>query len=324
MRVWALGVILLALMPSWGGAESAQALDDAWWTGPLLAANASTLPHGHVLIEPYLFNSIVREGFDARGVRHEVAHRESLGSLTYMLYGVTDRFTAGLIPRFGYTLSGDTGPSTSAELGDWAVQGQYRLTRFEPGSWIPTLSVVLGETLPTGRYDRLGAHPADGFGGGVHTTTVSVYSQDYFWMPNGRILRARLDLSYAVSDTADVRGVSVYGTSATFHGRASPGDTYIADAAWEYSVTRNWVVALDAVYEHDATTKVEGSQWLEPSGGSSAVFTSSGASYSLSFAPAIEYNWSSAVGFIMGVKLTASGRNTSAPVIPVIALNLVY
>src|SRR5262249_50281206 len=152
-----------------------------------LAANASTLPHGHFLVEPYLFDSIVREGFDDRGARHRVAHQDSLGSLTYILYGITDRITAGLIPRFGYTLSSDSGSSTSPELGDWALQGQYRLTRFEPGSWVPTVSVVLGETFPTGRPDRLGAHPADGFGSGVHTTTVSIYSQDYFWMPNGRI-----------------------------------------------------------------------------------------------------------------------------------------
>lgn len=293
MSVRGLGVIVLVLTPAWAAAESfAQALDDAWWTGPLLAANASTLPHGHFLVEPYLFDSIVREGFDERDVRHDVAHQQSLGSLTYILYGITDRITAGLIPRFGYTLSSHSGSSTSVEFGDWALQGQYRLTQFEPGSWVPTVSVVLGETLPTGRYDRLGAHLADGFGGGVHTTSVSIYSQDYFWMPNGRILRTRLNLSYAFSDRADIRDVSVYGTSAGFRGHASPGDTYTADAAWEYSVTRSWVFALDAVYEHDDTTRVRGTQPPTlPAGGSSSFFLSSSASRSLSFAPALEFNW---------------------------------
>jgi hypothetical protein len=324
MIVRGLGMLLLALMPAWAVAErSAQSLDDVWWTGPLLAANASTLPRGHFLVEPYLFDSIVREGFDDRGARHEVSHQESLGSLTYILYGITDRITAGLIPRFGYTLSSRSGPSTAVELGDWALQGQYRLTQFEPSCWVPTVSLVLGETLPTGRYDRLGAHLVDGFGGGAHTTTVSIYSQDYFWTPNGRILRSRFNLSYAFSDRADVRDVSVYGTSAGFRGQASPGDTYVADAAWEYSATRSWVFALDAVYEHDDTTRVRGTQ-APASGGSSSIFLTSGASRSLSFAPAIEYNWNSALGFIMGVKFAASGRNTRSPVIPVIALNLVY
>ena len=31
-----------------------QSLDDAWWTGPMLAASANTVPKGHFLIEPYL------------------------------------------------------------------------------------------------------------------------------------------------------------------------------------------------------------------------------------------------------------------------------
>ena len=29
-----------------------QSLDDAWWTGPMLAPSAATLPRGHFLIEP--------------------------------------------------------------------------------------------------------------------------------------------------------------------------------------------------------------------------------------------------------------------------------
>ncbi len=311
-------LVLVAASPAWAGAESLQSLDEAWWTGPLLASSASTLPRGHVLVEPYLFDSITHQGFDDRGVRRETTHQQRLGSLTYLLYGVTDKFTAGVIPTFGYTLSSGSGSSTGVEFGDFALQGQYRLTRFEPGSWIPAASLVVGETFPTGRYDRLGAHAADAFGAGVQTTTVSLYMQDYFWMPNGRILRSRLDLSYAFSDSATVRDVSVYGTGAGFRGDARPGDSYIADASWEYSATRNWVLALDAEYAHSDATRVSGAI------GAQSVLSSSGTSWSLSFAPAIEYNWNARVGVILGVKFSTDGRNTSAPVIPVIALNLVY
>jgi hypothetical protein len=316
-----------ALASGRAAAESTptQSLDDAWWTGPLLAASASTLPHGHFLVEPYLFDSVVHQEFDSQGTRRAAPHDESLGSLTYVLYGVTDKISAGLIPRFGYTLSSDSGSGTGVELGDLQLQAQYRLTKFEPGSWVPTTSVVVAETLPTGRYDRLGDHPADAFGAGVYTTTVSLYSQDYFWMPNGRILRSRLDLSYAFSGSAGVQDVSVYGTSAGFRGRVNPGDSVNADLSFEYSATRNWVLALDAVYEHSDTTRVAGAQLPAQTGSvASSIFLNSGSSDSLGFAPAVEYNWSATVGFIMGVKLSATGRNTSAPVIPVMAVNLVY
>ena len=31
-----------------------QSRDDAWWTGPMLANSAETLPKGHFLVESYL------------------------------------------------------------------------------------------------------------------------------------------------------------------------------------------------------------------------------------------------------------------------------
>ena len=63
-------------------------LPDAWWTGPIAASSAETLPHNHILFEPYVF--------DVRGNGSDYA-----GSLTYILYGVTDRLTVGAIPTFG-------------------------------------------------------------------------------------------------------------------------------------------------------------------------------------------------------------------------------
>jgi hypothetical protein len=51
---------------------------------------------------------------------------------------------------------------------------------------------VLSETFPTGRYERLDEHPADGFGAGAYATTVSLYSQDYFWLSTGTPLYPRV------------------------------------------------------------------------------------------------------------------------------------
>jgi hypothetical protein len=50
-----------------------QSLDDAWWTGPLLAANAGSLPPGHFLFEPYFFDSIPYQHVDSHGAAHAVA-----------------------------------------------------------------------------------------------------------------------------------------------------------------------------------------------------------------------------------------------------------
>jgi hypothetical protein len=176
-----------------------QSLDDAWWTGPLLAASASTLPQGHFLVEPYVYDVITYGYNNPQGQRVSTPHVNDFGSQSYILYGITDQISGGLIPRFGYEAASQGPSSSSLQLGDVTLQGQYRLTRWQEGSWIPTTSVVVGETLPTGKYDHLDQHPADGFGAGAYSTILSLYSQDYFWLPTGRILRTRLDLSYSVS-----------------------------------------------------------------------------------------------------------------------------
>ena len=208
-----------------------QSLDDAWWTGPMIAPSPGALSPGHFLIEPYFYD--VRAG-----------RANSYGTLTYILYGLVDGLTLGASPTAGFNTLGGAPSSSGVGLGDVSGIVQKRLTQFHPGSWFPATAFNLTETFPTGRYDRLGARTNDGFGSGVYTTTLSLYTQTYFWVPNGRILRMRLNVSQAFSTTAAVQGVSVYGTDAAFRGTAEPGAASVADLSWEYSLTRSWVLAL--------------------------------------------------------------------------------
>ncbi|HYL02620.1 MAG TPA: transporter [Steroidobacteraceae bacterium] len=313
----------LIVLNTTAAAAERQSREDAWWTGPMLAPNASTLPQGHVLMEPYLYDVSADGRIDANGVRHATPGEHDVGSLTYMLYGLTDRVTVGMIPRFGYSAPAGAPHSAAPGVGDLTLQAGYGLTRFQDGHYLPATAIVLQETLPTGRYDRLG-RASDGRGAGAYTTTLALYSQDYLWMPNGRILRVRLDLSYARSAGLALRDQSVYGTTSGFRGRAHPGDEFTADAAAEYSLTRSWVLALDVVYQHDASTRVSGTLPPLPGLPGSDYRSDSGASYSIAFAPAIEYNWSSRMGALLGLRIIEIGRNTSASLTPAVALNMVF
>lgn len=289
-----------------------QSLADAWWTGPVLAAGAGTLPPGHLLIEPYLYDVIG-------------AHSNGFGSRTYVVYGLADRVSVGLIPTAGYNKESNGRSSSGVGIGDLTLLAQYRLTQFHQGSWIPTISFVAQETLPTGKYDRL-ERPSDGFGGGSYTTTLAFYSQSYFWLPNGRILRARLDLSQAFSNAAKVEGVSVYGTDAGFRGHAKPGSSFLGDAAAEYSVTRNWVLAFDFSYGASGNNRVIGYSIVDNAAVQNPEKTQvvSGSSAAFSFVPAIEYSWTSNVGVILGTRFIPASHNTSATITPVVAINLVH
>jgi hypothetical protein len=331
---WARGLALIAITIATaagtvvadeaGTGPARQSLDDAWWTGPVIAAGAGTLPQGHALIEPYFYDVVRYARYDSKGHRRSAERIHNYGSLTYALYGVTDKFTAGFVPIFGYTDVRTGRDSSAIQVGDVSVQGQYRLSQFREGSRVPTTSLVVQETFPTGKYDRLGSRPNDGAGSGAHTTTVSLYSQYYFWMPNGRILRGRLDVSQAFSGSADVRNVSVYGTGPGFRGRAEPGDQLTINPSVEYSVTRNWVIAFDLVYQRDDRTRLHGIALDPVTGLQVPVDEDFGSAWRFGVVPAVEYNWSSRVGLIAGARWFVAGRNTSATITPVMALNMVF
>lgn len=298
---------------------SRESLADAWWTGPLLAPNAATLPKGHLYVEPYLYDEMPYASYDGSGHSHPTSYGNDFGSLTYINYGLTDRFTVGLIPSFGYDRPAD-GPASSAPgVGDLTLQAQYRLTPFDPYSRIPVASINVQETLPTGRYERL-SRQSDGFGSGAYTTTVSAYFMSYFWLPNGRILRTRLDLSYAMPGEVSLEDLSVYGTPEGFRGHARPGDSAYGDLAFEYSMTRSWVLACDFWFQENGASRVTGVV-AQPNGRLAAFGGVAPTGRELYVAPALEYNWTSRLGVIFGVRVLSAGRNVTGTVTPVAAIS---
>ncbi|QNQ09956.1 transporter [Sphingomonas alpina] len=285
-----------------------QPLDQAWWTGPMLANSAGALPRGHALIETYVFDRIT-------------ATSHGFGSLTYMLYGVTDTLTMGVKPSFGFNAIKQGRNGSGVAMGDLTLSAQYRLASFDAERSTPAVALSVQYSLPTGKHDRLGDRPADGLGSGAHTTTVSVYAQQYFWLPNGRIFRARLNASTAFSDHATLTDVSVYGTRDGFRGRARPGQSFSLGVSGEYSLTRSWVLALDLIYSHDNPTRVQGFDIRDVG---NPVRYRSGASDGFAIAPAIEYSWKPNLGVLLGTRFVPKGHNVTASITPAVAINYVY
>jgi hypothetical protein len=286
---------------------------DAWWTGPMLANSAATLPRGHMLAEPYVYDVI---GIDAHG-----GNSNGFGSRSYLEYGLTDRLTVGAIPVFGFNEVNSGLNSSHVAMGDQTVLAQFGLTKFREGSRTPTTAVMFQETFPTGKYDNLGSTPTNGLGAGSYTSQIAFNTQTYFWARTGRILRMRLNLAESFSTTATVRGVSVYGTSENFRGGAKPGLNSYLDWAWEYSLTRKWVVAIDTTYSYTTSTLITGANATRH--GTFPQRLSSGWSDSVGFAPALEYSWKPTIGILLGTRILALGHNNSSTVSPAIAINYV-
>jgi hypothetical protein len=282
---------------------SAPVAAEAWWTGPIVASSGGTLPQGHVLFEPYLF--------DARS-----AGSDYVGSLTYLLYGATNRLTVGLIPTAGSARSVGSGHGRRVAISDLTLNAQYRIHQAAPGDLIPTWSLVVKEVLPLGRFDRLHDDPDKGIGSGAYATIVGIYAQRSDILASGRTLRTRLNLTYSLSARTDVRDASIFGTPDGFDGKARPGRSAFADVSVEYSLSRNWVLACDGFYRHTASTSVSG---VLPSG--ETFTTRSRAQHSFAAAPAIEYSWSAARGVLLGIRRVFPGQQTHASWTPVFAFN---
>lgn len=307
IRFWLFGMFLLGFLASATTAifaqEARQSPDDAWWTGPVVAYSARSLPQGHLLIEPYLYDVTANR-------------TDGLHSFTYFLYGATDRLTVGFAPDIAFNSVRGAADSSGVHLGDTTLRAQYMLTAMDTETGVPDLALAVLQNLPTGKYDHLG-RASDGFGNGSYATTLALYSQMAWWMPNGRLLRTRLNLSETLSPRVPVTGASVYGTTPDFLGNAQPGNQFSGVIAFEYSVTRSWVLALDLIYNHGNATVTRGFE------AGNLARINSGSSDGYGFTPALEYNWNANLGVIAGVRVFPDSHNVKANVTPVVAINYV-
>lgn len=302
---------------------SAHPMSDAWFTGPMLANTAASAPRGHALVEPYLYDVTTQGSYARTGVRQSAPHQNSYGSLTYLIYALTDTTGLGFIPTAGYAIPSGAPSSTGPGLGDLTFQLQRRLTQTVPCHPIPTISLAVQQTFPTGRYDNLGPRSANAFGAGAFTTTPELLTQSWFWLPNHRIVRMRLNFADAFSSTVPVSGSSVYGTSTGFRGTAHPASALTIDNSWEYSATRRFVLATDIYFRNTGSTRVIGAYAATPTAPAFSSAANSGWSNTWYLAPAVEYSWKPTIGILLGLRITPAGRNTSDTLTPAIAINII-
>ena len=241
------------------------AMQSARWTGPLLASTAETLPHGHFYTEPYFFDVI-------SGGDHP-------GSSGFYQYGVTDNWTAGIQPFFAF---GTRKINRDVAIGDFKLVSQVRISHFTPEHRVPSVALVTNLVLPTAKYDHLG-EVRDGHGSGSFAPQIGINVQQYFLLKNGRLLRGRINILKTFPLRADVTGRSVYGTGPGFRGHARPGSNTTMILGAEYSVSKEWVVALDVEADQWSRTIVTG----RDTAGGPVVRQVTPASWNIGLAPGV-------------------------------------
>ncbi len=106
-----------------------------------------------------------------------------------------------------------------------------------------------------------------------------------------------------------MKGFNIYGGGYKTRGKVYPGNAFSAILSFEFTFNEHWVFALDNVYTHANKIRFSGNPgFLVPDLVPSTVGGPS--TEQLSFAPAIEYNFSSHLGMIAGSWFSAMGRNS--------------
>lgn len=293
-------------------AEETSPILAPWMTGPLLAPAGHTIPAGHVNFEPYFF---ITDDFGTYNNAWNVTTMPSL--LTYqpdmvLSYGLSKHFD--LQASIPYSFNTEEGQSSNG-ISDSSLILGFQALESNPHGIRPDLRVTLAETFPFGRYKnlnpiRLGT---DVTGSGSFQTSFGLNFQKTTQFSR-RFLRSRLSLIYTVPSSVHVNGVNAYGGALNTDGKVHLGNKFTADLGFEYTLTQQWVPALDVVYTTSDASSFSGNL-------GSATSNSSGSGMQFSIAPAIEYNFSANLGLIVGAWFSVAGHNATDFDSYIIAIN---
>lgn len=301
--------------------QASQAVNDQWFTGPLVAPSPALPKAGLFVVEPYIITTLNTGSYLANGHHAGGSNQSRYGALLSLVeYGITDRLTIEALPQINYGWN-DQATTRGAVASDLPVDLKYRFLDQVVNTATPSASVSVGISFPIGPFDKLGSKLEEsGPGSGVYYARQGGTLQWLFNTWDNHPLRVRLwgSLEEPLNHPT-VRDVSVYSTKPGFFGKAKPGITATVGISPEYALTQRWVLAADIFRSYADGASVSGT---DINGNLFSARPGSRGSWAV--APAVEYNWSSKYGVIAGVQLNFAGHNTSSYVAPQIALNIVF
>jgi hypothetical protein len=290
---------------------------DPWFTGPIIAAAGQTIPAGHVNFEPYFFDTDNIGNFNRHWKLIHSPRSDTLQFLPVVSWGLTDKTDFQVsIP---YNKNKNQGEKYEY-IGDANIILGYQAFKQGESKWHPNLRLTLQEILPSGHYQHLKPSflGTDATGLGSYQTSLGLNFEHLLPIYHC-FLRSRLSLNALYADKAHVEGVNSYGGAPDTNGSVTPGNLWSADLGEEFSLTQSWVLVMEGYYVSRGGTHFRGNPGLTSLG--TTAMLNHGNDSELSFAPAIEYNFSENYGLIAGVWYSAEGRDTPDFNSTVIAFN---
>jgi len=290
-----------------------------WLTGPLIVQQGEVIPRGHFQIEGYLFVGIETGFYDEHWHSHSTPNFYSLNPELFVYVGLTEWMDIFFVPQVFYNI---TQGESSIHFGDLPINLEFQFLSSDAYTWVPGVKFSLGEVFPTGKYQHLNPKKkgTDISGAGSFITVADLVFYKVFHIKNLHYLSTTLDFEYAVPAPVHVKGLNAYGGGRETKGTVYPGNSFSAIFSFEYTFNEHWVFALDNIYTHTNKDRFSGKRGADLSGNPAKVGDPS--SEQISFAPAIEYNFSEHLGIIAGTWFSAFGRNSN--VFRNAVVNIVY
>lgn len=268
-----------------------------WFTGPIITPSARVVPQGHINLEPYAFWTEVNGVYDNNWHASSIEKFYSINTLLVAKFGIADRINLSIVPQSVYNHSHGHSESGFADL---PIGIEYQLISPDESKFPLKLSVQ--EIFPIARFDELDRENfgTDLIGAGSYTTTIGLTVSNLHHFQGDNYLQTRLNCVFGVPAPFEVSGINVFGGDPTTNGKVFPGVFGIMTFGAEYSLTKNWVLALDLVGQIYGRDRFKGETILPVGLPTFVQFIA---------APAIEYNFNEDVGIIVGSTFTFAGKN---------------
>jgi hypothetical protein len=272
------------------------------YAGTQLAFYPTNAAPGHIAVQPYFFYTHRYGTYNSHWSEKSLKNIDNLSCLFSLETGITNWLDISLYLNGAYRRFGN---ENSWVVGDTSLFFGLQLLTEQKDRWTPDIRIVLGETFPTGKYDRLSPHKggSDIFGTGSYVTTVVFILAKTFYTDPTHPYNLNLNLYYIQPSKASAHGLSLYGGTPQTRGTASPHSGFVTNLAIQYSLDRAWVLGMDMRYVHQNKTTFSGRKAGTPGLPSSEQF---------SLAPCVEYSWSENFSTAIGPWFTVAGRNTDA------------
>jgi hypothetical protein len=279
-----------------------------WFTGPLIAPLGAVIPIGHYVIQPFFDFNTATGFYDRHWHDISTPHFFNYTTEVLIVIGTLEWMDVQITPQLLYN---DTQGQSSWRFGDLPLSLDFQLLDIDTFKYFPGIKFSLTESFPTGKYQKLNPLKlgTDIGGSGTFATTANLIFYKVYHISGFHFLSMTASLGYTYPTPVHVRGLNFYGGGPGCAGKVYPGHSFGAIVSFEFSLDRNWALALDNVYAHFDKDRFRGTPGLSTAPLVPAV-VGRPSSETLSFAPAIEYNFSENWGILAGVWFSAIGRNT--------------